>query len=283
MPVDIAGAFPEAFYSTTNQRTEVRLAGEWRPVADQEMDCGIVIDRSGAVRCVPMTDVAVGDAIVCGHVGVRVFPEERKVEKQSFEFMNSAVSTEKPKGVAIRQIAQQLFEVKRSGGRSLLVGGPAIIHTGSSCYVGELIEKGYLQLLFAGNALATHDIEQSLFGTSLGVYLDKGDLAEAGHEHHLRDQSHPTCRRNPPGGGAGNFEVGHHVRMRQARRRLRPVRQHPRRRSVARRHHRLVGRPARDARKSARFDVLLDDRHDVAFDRRRQFAAGLGQGRLCRH
>jgi lysine-ketoglutarate reductase/saccharopine dehydrogenase-like protein (TIGR00300 family) len=100
--------------------------------------------------------------------------------------MNSAVSTEKPKGVAIRQIAQQLFRAKQDGGRTLIVGGPAIVHTGSSEHVCKLIRNRYIDVLFAGNALATHDIEQALFGTSLGVRLDCGDIVEAGHEHHLR-------------------------------------------------------------------------------------------------
>jgi lysine-ketoglutarate reductase/saccharopine dehydrogenase-like protein (TIGR00300 family) len=184
---DIPGAFPEGFYSTTNQRTEIRLDGHWIGISDQEMDCGILVDRkTKTARCVPMTDVQRGEAIVVGHSGVRVFPEERINVRQSFEFMNSAVSTEKPKGVAIRQIAMEMFRARESRGKSLLVGGPAIVHTGSAPYIGQLIRHGYLHKLFAGNALATHDIEQNLFGTSLGVHLDRGDLAEAGHEHHLR-------------------------------------------------------------------------------------------------
>jgi lysine-ketoglutarate reductase/saccharopine dehydrogenase-like protein (TIGR00300 family) len=184
---DLDGAFPEGFYSSTNQRTEVRLEGQWVPVALQEMDCGIVIDKAAkSARCIAMTDARRGMPIVVGHAGVRVFPEERNWERQSFEFMNSAVSTEKPKGVAIRQIAQEMFKAKREGGKSLLVGGPAIVHTGSGPYLCEMIRAGYVHRLFAGNALATHDIEQSLFGTSLGVHLERGDLAEAGHEHHLR-------------------------------------------------------------------------------------------------
>lgn len=184
---DIAGAFPEGFYSTTNQRSEVRLAGRWTPVTGQEMDCGIVVSPDRAsVRCVPMTEVALGDELVVGHAGVRVFPEQRSVERQDFEFMGSNVSTEKPKGVAIREIAHELARVKAAGGKALLVGGPAIVHTGSGPYLCQLIRQGYVQVLFAGNALATHDIEQALFGTSLGVNLERGDLAEAGHEHHLR-------------------------------------------------------------------------------------------------
>jgi lysine-ketoglutarate reductase/saccharopine dehydrogenase-like protein (TIGR00300 family) len=133
-----------------------------------------------------MTDVQRGEAIVVGHSGVRVFPEERKSVRQSFEFMNSAVSTEKPKGVAIRQIAMEIFRTRESRGKSLLVGGPAIVHTGSAPYIGQLIRYGYLHKLFAGNALATHDIESALYGTSLGIDLSRGHGVEHGHEHHIR-------------------------------------------------------------------------------------------------
>lgn len=184
---DVAGAFPEGFYSTTNQRTEVRLGGHWIEVELQEMDCGIVIDSQlQTARCLPMTEVQLGQQIVTGHSGVRVHPHERATQRQSFEFMNSPVSTEKPKGVAIRQIAGELVRTRQAGGKTLVVGGPAIVHTGSVEHLCQLIRRGYIQRLFAGNALAAHDIEQSIFGTSLGVRLDCGDIVEAGHEHHLR-------------------------------------------------------------------------------------------------
>jgi lysine-ketoglutarate reductase/saccharopine dehydrogenase-like protein (TIGR00300 family) len=184
---DIAGAFPENFYSSTNQRTQVRINGQWIDVARQEMDCGVIVsaDRQSAA-CKPMSDVALGELVVVGHAGVRVFPHERETQSHGFEFMNSAVSTEKPKGVIIRQIAEELVRVKREGGKTLLVGGPAIVHTGSGEHLCKLIRGGLIQRVFAGNALATHDIEQALFGTSLGVRLDCGDIVEAGHEHHLR-------------------------------------------------------------------------------------------------
>jgi lysine-ketoglutarate reductase/saccharopine dehydrogenase-like protein (TIGR00300 family) len=188
---DMNGAFPESFYSTTNQRTQIRIGGHWHDVADQEMDCGIAVIKGDGplfqARCIAMTDVQQGMNLVVGHAGVRVFPHTRATEERhGFEFMNSAVSTEKPKGVAIRQIAAQMRETKASGGKIAIVGGPAIIHTGSGPHMCQLIHSGYVDLLLAGNALATHDIEQSLFGTSLGVHLDRGDVVEAGHEHHLR-------------------------------------------------------------------------------------------------
>lgn len=184
---DMDGAFPEGFYSTTNQQTEVRLGGHWYPVELQEMDCGIHVDAAArTARCVAMTDVRRGDPIVCGHAGVRVLPPERDEQRPTFEFMASSVSTEKPKGTAIREIARELVRTRRQGGKTLVVGGPAIVHTGSGEHLCRLIREGYVNLLFAGNALATHDIEQNLFGTSLGVRLDEGHVVEAGHEHHLR-------------------------------------------------------------------------------------------------
>src|SRR5262249_52036227 len=187
MPADMDGAFPEPFYSTTNFRTQVRLGGEWIEVEDQEMDCGVIIDPEGAAaRCIPMTSVRKGDRIVVGHDGVRVFPSEVQSRQNLFEFMASPGSSEKPKGVTVRETAAAMKRTRAAGEKILAVLGPAVVHTGAGELVGRLIKAGYINVLFAGNALATHDIEQSLYGTSLGVSLDRGLPAEEGHEHHLR-------------------------------------------------------------------------------------------------
>ncbi len=187
IPADIAGAFPEDFYSTTNQRTQVRFGGQWIDVADQEMDCGIEVDpTTRSARCIPMTEVRPGQSIVVGHAGVRVVPVERPRDSSLFGFMNSSVSSEKPKAISIQGVAESIRTTRAEGKKVLLVGGPAIVHTGSSPHVAQLIRGGWIQTLFAGNALATHDIEQSLFGTSLGVSLTHGESVEHGHSHHLR-------------------------------------------------------------------------------------------------
>ncbi|MEJ7638121.1 MAG: TIGR00300 family protein, partial [Singulisphaera sp.] len=184
---DIAGAFPEGFYSTTNQRTQVRLGGRWIDVADQEMDCGIAVDAvAKSARCVAMIDVTLGLPIVVGHAGVRVVPIERPRDSTLFGFMGSNVSSEKPKAVSLQAVADTIRAMRADGKKVLLVGGPAIVHTGSAGHVARLIRDGWVQTLFAGNALATHDIEQALYGTSLGVSLTKGEAIEHGHEHHLR-------------------------------------------------------------------------------------------------
>jgi lysine-ketoglutarate reductase/saccharopine dehydrogenase-like protein (TIGR00300 family) len=184
---DMDGAFPEGFYSTTNFRTQVRLQGDWIDVEDQEMDCGILIDPEGqAARCLPMTLVRKGDLIVVGRQGIRVFPAEEKARQNLFEFMASAVSSEKPKNVTVREIAAAMRRTRAAGDKILAVLGPAVVHTGSVDHICKLIRWGYLNVLFAGNALAAHDIESALYGTSLGVYLERGLPAEEGHEHHLR-------------------------------------------------------------------------------------------------
>lgn len=184
---DMDGAFPEDFYSTTNYRTQVRLNGEWIDVEDQEMDCGILVDpEGGAARCIAMANVRKGDTIVVGRQGLRVLPAETTTRQSLFEFMASPVSSEKPKGVTVREIAAAMKRTREAGEKILAVLGPAVVHTGSVEHICQLIQTGYLQILFAGNALATHDIEQSLYGTSLGIFLDRGLPAEEGHEHHLR-------------------------------------------------------------------------------------------------
>jgi lysine-ketoglutarate reductase/saccharopine dehydrogenase-like protein (TIGR00300 family) len=184
---DLNGAFPEGFYSTTNYRTQVRLGSEWIDVEDQEMDCGILVDPEGtAARCIPMTEVHLGDRIVVGRGGLRVFPAETTARQNLFEFMASPVSSEKPKGVTVREIASAMRRTKEAGEKILAVLGPAVVHTGSVEHITQMIRAGYLNVLFAGNALATHDIEQALYRTSLGISLDHGLPTEEGHEHHLR-------------------------------------------------------------------------------------------------
>ncbi len=184
---DMAGAFPDGFYCSTNFRTQVRLQGEWIEVEDQEMDCGIVIDADHlSARCVAMCHVQSGDRIVVGRKGLRVFPPEAQQRTDLFEFMSSAVSSEKPKGVTVREIAAAMRRTRTAGEKILAVLGPAVVHTAGGEWIGWLIRNGWLQVLFAGNALATHDMEQAFFGTSLGVSLERGRPAEEGHEHHLR-------------------------------------------------------------------------------------------------
>jgi lysine-ketoglutarate reductase/saccharopine dehydrogenase-like protein (TIGR00300 family) len=186
-PADMDGAFPEHFYSTTNYRTQVRLAGHWVEVDDQEMDCGIVLDpHAQKARCVAMVHVKKGDPIVVGRHGLRVMPAEPAARRHLFEFMSSSVSSEKPKGATVREIAAAMKRAKAAGEKIIAVLGPAVVHTGSVEHVCEMIRLGFLDVLFAGNALATHDIESAIYGTSLGVWLDRGLPAEEGHEHHLR-------------------------------------------------------------------------------------------------
>ncbi len=184
---DADGVFPERFYSTTNLTTFVRIGGEWVRVLNPEMDCGIRIDTAArAAETVAMNDVKAGELFVTGHKGIRVLPLERPRESQPFEFMASAVSSEKPKAQIVHEVARLLRRVRDEGRLTIAVVGPAVVHTGSAAQLARLIRSGYVGALFGGNAVATHDVESALFGTSLGIDMKTGMPVPGGHEHHLR-------------------------------------------------------------------------------------------------
>ena len=179
---------PEGFYSSSNHTTHIYYNGNWIPVEDIEMDCLVVVDEEENRAFVkPIANVEAGDKIVVGLDGVRVTPPQRsRDEHQVFEFMNSDVSSEKPLMNLINGIAQEMKEIKANGGKIGVVGGPAIVHTGSGKYLASLIRDGYIDVVMAGNALATHDIESNLFGTSLGIEVETGKIVAHGHTHHMR-------------------------------------------------------------------------------------------------
>ncbi len=193
---DIAACFPPSFYSTTNLPTQVRIDGRWVDVALPEMDCGIRIEGEGdaiTATTVPMLDVRVGDRIVVGHSGVRLAPgaiDEAESDQprsgDSFSFMSSDVSSEKPQRLLVQRVAGSMRQCREDGQKVLWVAGPALVHTGSVAPTVALIRAGYIDVLFAGNALPTHDIEASIHGTSLGVSQASGVPTEHGHTHHIR-------------------------------------------------------------------------------------------------
>jgi lysine-ketoglutarate reductase/saccharopine dehydrogenase-like protein (TIGR00300 family) len=185
-PAPRDGVYPADFYSTTNLPTEVFSRGRWRRVEGIEMDCAIAVSPSGRARCRSFADVRRGERIVCGTDGVRVSPLERARTPQLFQFMGSAVSSEKPKAQLIQRLAREMRAIRGQRRKILVVAGPAVVHTAGGPYLERLIRTGYVDVLFAGNGLATHDIESALYGTSLGVRLDRGVSAHDGHDHHMR-------------------------------------------------------------------------------------------------
>jgi len=185
-PAPADGVLPDCFYVTTNLPTEVFIDGKWRSVAGEEMDLAIVVDRKRlAGRGVPMADVRKEELVVVGEEGVRVTAAPDEQGADSFRFMASEVSVEKPKGPLLKQVAGRLRQVKEGGGKILWVAGPAIVHNGAAPFLEQLVKDGWVDILFAGNALAVHDIEQALLGTSLGVPVRGGDSVSTGHAHHL--------------------------------------------------------------------------------------------------
>lgn len=187
MPAPADGVFPEGFYSTTNLDTFIRIDGTWIPVADPEMDCAVVLDpATGQARTTPLVQVLKGDRVVVGREGIRVVPLARARSGVSFEFMSSAVSSEKPKALVVHEVGRLARECQEADRKIVVVVGPAVIHTGASPALARLVRDGWVDVIFGGNAIAVHDIEAALFGTSLGVDLGEGLPVHGGHEHHLR-------------------------------------------------------------------------------------------------
>jgi len=182
---DMDGAAPDDFYSTTNHRTSVFLDGEWVTAGRQRMDAALVVSGS-RVECVKLRDLKKGDLVVCGMQGVRVAPDVQSRDKPSFGFMSNEVSSERRVETAVAKVADLMRRVKSAGGRIAFVAGPVVVHTGGSEYFCDLIRLGYVDMLLSGNALAVHDIEVALSGTSLGIDLSSGHPVEHGHRNHMR-------------------------------------------------------------------------------------------------
>ena len=176
---------PDNFYSTTNNHTQVFYKGKWIQVENMMMDKCIVVKEKRAF-CVPVRDVKKGDQIIVGEQGIKITPPERPREGVNvFEFMGSSSSSERPTQHIAKKVAEDIYNTKKQGGKIVIVGGPAIVHTGADDAVSKLIKLGYIDGVLAGNALAVHDIEYATLGTSLGMNVHDATLAYHGHRNHM--------------------------------------------------------------------------------------------------
>ena len=187
-PADEDMVMVDNFYSTTNNATQIYYDGSWINVQEMMMDKCIVVDteRKAAV-CKMIRDIKKGDMMVVGEQGVRIIPQERPREGVDiFQFMSSSSSSERPTQQIARKVANDLYNIKKDGGKIVVVCGPVLIHSGAGEALAKLIRMGYVNGLLAGNALAVHDIENALMGTSLGMHVIDGTLAIRGHRNHMQ-------------------------------------------------------------------------------------------------
>ena len=184
-PAESDGVVADSFYSTTNHQTQIRHGGQWVPVEDPRMDAVIVVEK-GRAACRKLRDVRKGDLVVCGVTGIRVSPKFRERDRLGFAFMANDVSTERRVEVSAAKVVAMMRQVKSNGGQIAFVAGPVVVHSGGTEYFSDLIRRGYVDVLLAGNALAVHDVEHALFGTSLGVDMNAGVAVEEGHQNHMR-------------------------------------------------------------------------------------------------
>jgi len=189
-PAPADGVLPEGFFSTSNLPTYVHTGGAWRLPDRPRMDCALVRcgDRLAALE---PRRVRAGDLVAMGleedgsrgiYVHARGFLGGAHAADE-FRFMATEVSREKP--VNYELLAERLVEQRRRGGLLLWVVGPAMVHARAREDFVWFIEQGFVGAVLAGNAVAVHDIEAAIFGTTLGM-TETGGAAEGGHGLHMR-------------------------------------------------------------------------------------------------
>ena len=191
-PVLQAGVAPDDFYVSTIYPTEVRVNGQWLKVENQRMDGAIAISQTSngiVAKCKLLRDLEIGEQVVVDVLGIRTIRKAESREQrnsQEFSFMSSGVSSERRVELVVEQVAWELRKIKDSGGKVVVTAGPVVIHTGGGEHLSRLIREGYVQGLLGGNAIAVHDMEQNILGTSLGVDMKRGVAVRGGHRHHLK-------------------------------------------------------------------------------------------------
>ncbi len=176
---------PDDFYSTTNHPTDVYINNKWKSAQNIRMDAVFVV-RNDEVFTTKLRDIKTGDLVVCTSQGVRVNNEKQEDSEQNFAFMINEVSSERRVELAVKELAKDMKKIIDNNGKIYVVAGPVVIHTGGMTHFQEIIKKGFVSGLLAGNAIAVHDIEYDLLGTSLGIDLNTGKVIKGGHSHHMR-------------------------------------------------------------------------------------------------
>jgi lysine-ketoglutarate reductase/saccharopine dehydrogenase-like protein (TIGR00300 family) len=190
VPAPADGVLPEGFFSTTNMPTYVRIGGTWRLPREPRMDGALVLDPAGELWVREGRRVRAGDRVAVGaaengstgiFVYLHAFAEAD--ESGEFKFMTSEVSREKP--IDYAQMARLLIDERARGGYPVWVTGPALVHSRARTDMVWFIRHGFVGALLAGNAVAVHDIEASIFGTTLGM-SGSGEATSGGHGLHMR-------------------------------------------------------------------------------------------------
>jgi lysine-ketoglutarate reductase/saccharopine dehydrogenase-like protein (TIGR00300 family) len=184
------GVLPDGFFSTTNLPTFVRRNGAWIPPRQPRMDAGLVLDGDGVLWVREGRRIKRGDLVAVGDKedgSQGIFVQTQLVptgpHDDSFTFMSSEVSREKP--IDYASMARLLLEEKERGGYPIWVTGPALVHSRARADMSWFIANGYVGALLAGNAVAVHDIEASIYGTTLGM-TNTGEITQGGHGLHMR-------------------------------------------------------------------------------------------------
>ncbi|MEO8448496.1 MAG: hypothetical protein ABI647_01825 [Gemmatimonadota bacterium] len=185
------GVLPENFFCTSNLPTYVRIGSRWVLPARPRMD-GVIVDRGdGALETVEPRRVRRGERVAIGlsedgSEGIVVHGAGFLAEHgnaNEFRFMSTEVSRERPANYT--EMAERLEHERAHGGYLVWVAGPAVVHSRARADFEWFIRQGYVQAVLVGNAVAVHDIEAAIYGTTLGMTND-GQPSDRGHGLHMR-------------------------------------------------------------------------------------------------
>ncbi|MGH7714173.1 MAG: hypothetical protein ACREOG_23030, partial [Gemmatimonadaceae bacterium] len=193
-PATADGVLPDGFFSTTNLPTYVRVNGRWQMPHESRMDAALVLDAKGELWAREGRRVRRGEPVAIGiredgSEGIYVFAEAFLAHDPTalgggeFRFMASDVSREKPIDYGV--MARILIAERERGGYPVWVCGPALVHARARSDMVWFIEHGFVAALLAGNAVAVHDMEAAMYGTTLGM-SGSGEATEGGHGLHMR-------------------------------------------------------------------------------------------------
>ncbi|CAN5808661.1 hypothetical protein BH23GEM9_BH23GEM9_25410 [soil metagenome] len=190
-PAPAAGVLPDDFFATSNLPTYVKVNGEWRLPRAPRMDGAIVQHADGSLHVSEGRYVGAGQLVATGYAedgSEGIFVDAAAflgaaAEGDEFQFMSSDVSREKPVDYAL--LAELLHRERERGGHIVWVLGPAVLHSRGRDVLTWFIRNGFVGALLGGNAIAVHDIEQALMGTTLGMDRS-GRPMRGGHAFHMR-------------------------------------------------------------------------------------------------
>ena len=187
------GVAPDNYHATSIYPEYFQIhKGEWHLLKESRMDCVVVNRGNDNLAVIEFRHLKVGDMVACGRTedgsnGIFVHASGFAFQAgnlSKFAFRTN-LSRESSFSIDYDNL-YELLEYEKKYGYIVWVLGPALVFDKDArkAFV-SLVKNGYVHTLFAGNAMAVHDIEGAFFETALGQNIYTKHASESGHYNHL--------------------------------------------------------------------------------------------------